>query len=215
MQLAGFDTVEDAIAAIGEGHPVIVVDDFERENEGDLIMAAELATPEWMGFVIRYSSGIVCAAMPEERADALKLPPMVDNNEDPRSTAYTITVDAAEGISTGVSGTDRARTVQLLANVDTNPVALNRPGHVLPLRARSRGVLERDGHTEATVDLCRLAGCQPVGILAEVMRDDGEMMRLPELLFFGRQHGLKVISIADLIRYRLETETTEEIAVNA
>lgn len=203
MASIGLDRIETALDEIRAGRPVIVVDDIDRENEGDLIMAAEHADAQWMGFIIRHSSGIVCAAMTDARADALDLPPMVATNEDPRGTAYTVTVDAAEGITTGVSGADRARTINILADPDAKPSDLNRPGHVLPLRARPGGVLERDGHTEATTDLCRLAGCAPVGLLAEVMRDDGEMMRVPELLFFARRHQLAIISIADLIDHRL------------
>ena len=206
MAAVGLDTIEKALEDIANGRPVIVVDDADRENEGDFIMAAEHATSEWLGFVIRYSSGIVCAAMTDERADSMDLPPMVASNEDPRNTAYTVTVDAAEGISTGVSGRDRATTIQILAAPDARPADFRRPGHVLPLRARPGGVLERDGHTEATTDLCRLAGCTPVGLLAEVIRDDGEMMRVPELQFFARRHNLRIISIADLIAYRLRND---------
>ena len=206
MAQAGLAGIEEALNEITAGRPVIVVDDAERENEGDLVMAAEHADANWLGFIIRYSSGIVCTAMDTDRADALDLHAMVHANQDPRQTAYTVTVDAAEGISTGVSGADRARTIRLLADSGTKPSDLNRPGHVLPLRARAGGVLVRPGHTEATVDLCRIAGCAPVGLLAEVMRDDGEMMRLPELVFFARRHGLLVISIADLISYRLRTD---------
>ena len=202
MSYPGLNSIDDALAEIAAGRPVVVVDDAERENEGDFVMAAEHGSPEWLGFVIRHSSGIVCTAMTGHRADALALPPMVTANEDPRGTAYTVTVDAAEGITTGVSGSDRARTIRLLADAETRPADLRRPGHVLPLRARDGGVFERDGHTEATVDLCRCAGQQPVGLLAEVVRDDGEMMRLPELLFFARQHRLLVASIADLIAWR-------------
>ena len=201
--LAGLNTITTALEEIAKGKPVIVIDDIDRENEGDLIMAAEHATADWLGFVIRHTSGIVCVAMDHDRADAMNLPPMVADNQDPRATAYTVTVDAADGISTGVSGADRARTINILADSGTRPGDLCRPGHVLPLRARRGGVLERDGHTEATVDLCRLAGCTPVGLLAEVMRDDGKMMRVPEVLFFARRHGLAIISIADLIAHRL------------
>ena len=198
----GLSTVDDALAEIRAGRIVIVVDDVTRENEGDFIMAAEHATPDWLGFVIRHSSGIVCTAMTGARAEALELPPMVAENEDLLKTAYTVTVDAAEGITTGVSGADRARTIQLLADPTTVPIDLRRPGHVLPLRAHDGGVFARDGHTEAAVDLCRLSGCQSVGLLAEVMRDDGELMRVPELLFFARRNRLLVISIADLAAWR-------------
>lgn len=209
MKQAGLASIESAIAELKAGRPVVVVDDEGRENEGDFIMAAEHADPAWLGFIIRYSSGIVCVAMEPARADALGLPPMVATNTDPRKTAYTVTVDAADGITTGVSGADRAHTINLLANPSSQPSHFNRPGHILPLRAREQGVLERPGHTEATVDLCRIAGCEPVGLLAEVMTDEGEMMRLPQLVFFALQHGLKVISIADLIAYRLRVEANE------
>ena len=202
MIQTGLSTIEIALAEIRSGRPVIVVDGSDRENEGDLIMAAEHATAEWIGFTIRYSSGIVCVPMSDLRADALNLPPMTAANEDPRGTAFTVSVDAAENISTGVSGADRAHTMRLLADPATKPADLRRPGHVFPLRARSGGVIERDGHTEAAVDLCRLAGCEPVGILAEVMCDDGEMMRDSELLFMACRHRLAVISISDLIAWR-------------
>ncbi|MBV7392652.1 3,4-dihydroxy-2-butanone-4-phosphate synthase [Mameliella sediminis] len=211
MSQPGLSPIEEALDEIRAGRPVIVVDDADRENEGDFIMAAEHAGADWLGFVIRYSSGIVCAAMGADRADALELPPMVDTNTDPRQTAYTVTVDAAHGVTTGVSGADRAHTIRLLADPATQPDALSRPGHILPLRAREGGVLTRTGHTEATVDLCRLAGCQPVGLLSEVMRDDGEMMRLPELVFFARRHGLVVISIADLVAWRLRNDVPEGV----
>lgn len=212
MPASGHDHIEDALEAIAAGRPVIVVDDDARENEGDLVMAGEHATADRLGFIIRHTSGIVCAAMEGARADALALPPMVAENQDPRCTAYTVTVDAACGITTGVSGADRARTIKLLADPRALPGDLRRPGHVLPLRTRGGGVLVRAGHTEATVDLCRLANCAPVGLLAEVMRDDGTMMRVPELLFFARGHDLRIVSIADLIAYRRRHDDGQIVA---
>lgn len=202
--------VEDAVAAIGRGEIVVVVDDEDRENEGDLIMAAEHATPEAIAFFVRYTSGVLCAPLLGERLDELALPLMVSVNTEPMRTAYTITVDAAEGTTTGISASDRAMTLRLLAAGDSEPHDFVRPGHVLPLRYRPGGVLKRAGHTEAAVDLARLAGCQPAGVLAEVVNDDGTMSRLPELIEFCREHDLLLISIADLIRYRRENERLVE-----
>ncbi len=198
--------VEDAIAAIGRGEIVVVVDDEDRENEGDLIMAAEHATPESIAFFVRYTSGVLCAPMTGERLDELALPLMVAINTEPMRTAYTITVDAAEGTTTGISAGDRSQTLNLLASLSSEPHDFVRPGHVLPLRYRPGGVLKRAGHTEAAVDLARLAGCEPAGVLAEVVNDDGTMSRLPELIEFCEEHDLLLISIADLIRYRRANE---------
>ncbi|TDK28241.1 3,4-dihydroxy-2-butanone-4-phosphate synthase [Arthrobacter crusticola] len=188
-----------AVEALKAGLPVIAVDDEDRENEGDIIMAAEHATPEWLAWIIRVSSGFVCAPMSNERADALSLPLMTEDNKDSLRTAYTITVDAAGQASTGISATDRARTLRVLADAASGPADLIRPGHILPLRAVEGGVRQRPGHTEAAVDLLKLAGLTPVGVIAEVVADDGEMMRLPELLELGREKGLPVISIAQLV----------------
>lgn len=198
----GFDSVEQAIADIAAGRPVVVVDDADRENEGDVVMAAVHATPRWIGWTVRHTSGVLCAPMPAELADRLALPPMVARNEDARQTAYTVSVDARLGVTTGISAADRATTLRLLADPATGPADLVRPGHVFPLRARPGGVLERPGHTEAAVDLCRLAGLPPVGVIAEVVQDDGEVMRLPGLRRLADQQGLVLISIADLAAYQ-------------
>ncbi|GAA3002219.1 bifunctional 3,4-dihydroxy-2-butanone-4-phosphate synthase/GTP cyclohydrolase II [Kitasatospora albolonga] len=200
------DPVERAVADIALGRPVIVVDDEDRENEGDIVFAASAATPELMAFTIRYSSGVICVPMTGEELDRLKLPPMTQVNEDRKGTAYAISVDARDGVDTGISAADRARTVKLLSTVATEPGDLTRPGHVFPLRAVEGGVLVRPGHTEAAVDLARLAGLAPAGAIAEVVNDDGTMARLPELVAFAREHGLAIISIEDLIAYRRRTE---------
>lgn len=201
----GLDPIEDAISAMAAGRPVLVVDNEDRENEGDIIFAAEHATPALMGWTVRYSSGVICVPLDGDRADALALPPMVAVNEDAKGTAYTVSCDAAVGISTGISATDRALTARILADPESQPNSLTRPGHVFPLRAVNGGVRERPGHTEAAVDLCRLAGLEPVGVIAEVVYDNGEMMRLDGLRGFALEHGCPLISIADLVAY-LETE---------
>jgi 3,4-dihydroxy 2-butanone 4-phosphate synthase/GTP cyclohydrolase II len=190
------------IAAVTRGEPVIIVDDLQRENEGDLIIAADAATPELMGFLIRHTSGIICVAMEGDRLDELQLGPMVVENTDARRTAFTVSVDAKDGTTTGISGRDRCRTVETLIGPDTLPEDLSRPGHVYPLRYRPGGVLARPGHTEAAVDLARLSGRCPAGVLAEVMNDDGTVARRPELEVFARAHGLLIGSIDDLIGYR-------------
>ncbi|WP_364748958.1 3,4-dihydroxy-2-butanone-4-phosphate synthase [Arthrobacter sp. LAR12-1-1.1] len=197
----GLDPVEDAISAMAAGRPVLVVDNEDRENEGDIIFAAEHATPALMGWTVRYSSGVICVPLDAERADALALPPMVAINEDAKGTAYTVSCDAAVGISTGISATDRALTARILADPQSQPNSLTRPGHVFPLRAVKGGVRERPGHTEAAVDLCRLAGLEPVGVIAELVYDNGEMMRLDGLRGFAVEHGCPLISIADLVAY--------------
>ena len=196
------DTVETAVAEIAAGRPVVVVDDEDRENEGDIIFAAVHATAELLAFTVRYSSGVICAPMPVERADALDLPLMTPLNEDYHGTAFTVSVDARDGVSTGISAADRAHTLRLLAGEKTAAGDLTRPGHVFPLRAKPGGVLQRPGHTEAAVDLARLAGLPPVGALVEIVNDDGTMARLPDLLAFCARHGLAIITIADLIAYR-------------
>lgn len=202
------DTVERAIADIAAGKAVVVVDDENRENEGDLIFAAELATPELVAFMVRYSSGYICAALTNEDCDRLGLPPMVARNEDARHTAYTVTVDAATG-TTGISATSRAETIQRLASPTTTRHDLTRPGHIVPLRAVRGGVLARDGHTEASVDLAVLAGLRPAGVLCEVVSeiDPTDMARGPELRRFADEHDLALISIEQLIDYRRRTET--------
>ncbi|WP_022884865.1 bifunctional 3,4-dihydroxy-2-butanone-4-phosphate synthase/GTP cyclohydrolase II [Glaciibacter superstes] len=198
MSLADIPT---ALEELRRGKPVIVADDEGRENEGDVIISAELATQEWIAWTVRYSSGFICAPMTNEIADALELPVMVLNNEDARGTNYTITVDAADRLSTGISAADRSHTLRVLSDPKSTPASLHRPGHVLPLRARDGGVRERDGHTEAAVDLMKLAGLFPVAGIAEIVAEDGEMMRLPGLLELGEREGVAVITIADLIEY--------------
>jgi len=207
----GLASVEEALQALRDGRPVLVTDDEDRENEGDVILAAATTTQEWLAWTIRHSSGVVCAPMPDEVADRLELPPMVSRNEDPRGTAYTISVDAREGVTTGISAADRARTVNLLADPATEASDLVRPGHVFPLRAREGGVLVRAGHTEAAVDLCRLAGLSPVGVIAELVHDDGAMMRLPAVLELGAKHELPVITIEQLIAWRQRNDRVEKI----
>jgi 3,4-dihydroxy 2-butanone 4-phosphate synthase/3,4-dihydroxy 2-butanone 4-phosphate synthase/GTP cyclohydrolase II len=197
----GLDPVESAIAAMAAGRAVIVVDNEDRENEGDIIFAAEHATPALMGWTIRYSSGVICVPLDSERADALILPPMVEINEDAKGTAYTVSCDAAIGVSTGISATDRALTARILADPNSTPASITRPGHIFPLRAVNGGVRERPGHTAAAVDLCRLAGLAPVGVIAELVHDDGEMMRLDSLRDFAAEHGCPLISIEDLVSY--------------
>ncbi|MDO5630126.1 MAG: GTP cyclohydrolase II [Mobilicoccus sp.] len=194
-------TIPQALDALRAGQPIIVADDENRENEGDVILSAELATPEAVAWMVRWSSGFVCAPMPADLAEHLNLPPMVESNEDARSTAYTVSVDAASGVTTGISAGDRARTLNVLADPASTATSIIRPGHVLPLRAVDGGVRERSGHTEAAVELMRLAGLQPVGAIAEVVAEDGSMMRLPGLLELGERDGVPVITIEQLIAY--------------
>ncbi|GAA1723743.1 3,4-dihydroxy-2-butanone-4-phosphate synthase [Brachybacterium phenoliresistens] len=196
------DPVDRAIAEIAAGRPVVVVDDADRENEGDIIFAAADATAELLAFAVRFSTGIICVSLPGERLDALELPAMVPDPEDPLRTAYTLTVDAREGVTTGVSAADRARTLQVLADAGSVAHDLTRPGHVFPLRPRPGGVLERRGHTEAALDLVTLAGRPRAGVLVELVHDDGEMMRAPALREFADAHGLAMISIEDLVAHR-------------
>ncbi|MBL1078457.1 bifunctional 3,4-dihydroxy-2-butanone-4-phosphate synthase/GTP cyclohydrolase II [Nocardia sp. 2] len=200
------DTIAAAVAEIARGGMVLVVDDEDRENEGDLILAAEKATAQNIAFLVRHTSGVLCVPMTGEDLDRLRLPPMTAVNEDPKGTAYTVSVDAIDGVSTGISAADRAHTMRLLADPRTTPGELSRPGHVFPLRANSRGVLGRPGHTEAAVDLMRLAGLRPAGVIAEVVNDDGSMARLPELLVLAQEWDIPIISIADLIEYRKSLE---------
>ena len=208
------DDIEAAIKDIAAGKAVIVVDDHDRENEGDLIFAAEKATPELVAFMVRYSSGYICAPMTGENCDRLDLPPMTTFNQDIRSTAYTVTVDAATG-TTGISAADRAETLRRLANPDSTPGDFTRPGHVVPLRAKEGGVLVRAGHTEAAVDLARLAGLRPAGVLCEIVSEDDptDMARSPELRRFADTHGLHMVSIAQLIEWRRKHETLVERVV--
>ena len=204
MTESPFAGIERAIADVAAGRPVIVVDDEERENEGDLIFAAAQATPELLAFMVRYTSGYICVALTGDDCDRLELPPMYHTNQDKRGTAYTVTVDAREGVSTGISATDRAHTIRLLADPDAKSVDFVRPGHVVPLRAKEGGVLRRPGHTEAAVDLARLAGLPPAGVLCEIVsaKDDGDMARRDELEVFAAEHHLALITIADMIAYR-------------
>lgn len=201
MSMPGISTIDEAIAAIRAGRPVIVADDEDRENEGDVVLSAELATPEWVAWTVRWSSGLLCAPMTNEIADQLDLPMMVERNEDVRGTAYTVTVDAAHGVTTGISASDRTTTLRALANPDAVPDDVRRPGHVLPLRAVDGGVRVRAGHTEAGVELTRLAGLRPVAMIAEIVAEDGEMMRLPGLLELGAAENVPVITIEQLIAY--------------
>ncbi|MBC7517770.1 MAG: GTP cyclohydrolase II [Microbacteriaceae bacterium] len=193
--------IPTAISELRAGRPIIVVDDEGRENEGDVVLAAELASQEWIAWLVRVSSGFICAPMTNEIADRLNLPVMVTHNQDPRGTNYTVTVDAADRFSTGISAADRAHTLRVLANLESTPASLNRPGHILPLRAVNGGVRERDGHTEASVDLLKLAGLTPVAAICEIVAEDGEMMRLPGLLALGARDGVKVVTIAALVEY--------------
>lgn len=205
----GRESVVQAIHAIAEGKVVVVVDDEDRENEGDLIMAAELATPESVGFIVRHSSGVLCVSLEEKRLLELRLPPMVVNNEDPKQTAYTVSADYRHGTSTGISAADRAATFRALVDPSASVSDFQRPGHVFPLRYRPGGVLVRAGHTEASLDLTRLAGLRAGGVLAEIVNDDGSMARLPTLREFSREHGLVLTSVQDITAYRYELESNK------
>jgi 3,4-dihydroxy 2-butanone 4-phosphate synthase / GTP cyclohydrolase II len=200
------DSVERAVADIAAGKAVIVVDDESRENEGDLIFAASKATPELMAFTIRHSSGVICAPMPGTMLDRLEIPLMTPHNKDRMRTAYTISVDARDGVTTGISAADRATTIKTAINPKTRPGDLARPGHVLPLRARDGGVLVRAGQTEAAIDLARAAGLYPAGVICEIAKADGSMARVPDLMKFARKHRLPIITVADLIQYRMRVE---------
>ncbi|GAA0972716.1 bifunctional 3,4-dihydroxy-2-butanone-4-phosphate synthase/GTP cyclohydrolase II [Acrocarpospora macrocephala] len=200
------DPIERAIADIRDGKPVVVVDNEDRENEGDLIFAGSKATPDLLAFTIRHSSGVICVAVPGPDLDRLRLPLMVQDNRERLRTAYTISVDARDGVSTGISAADRAHTIRTLCDSATEPYELVRPGHIFPLRYREGGVLARPGHTEAAVDLARLAGLTPAGALAEVVNDDGTMARLPRLREFADEHDLALVSIEQLIEHRRRTE---------
>ena len=210
MSLADIPT---ALTALRAGRPIIVADNESRENEGDVIISAALASQEWIAWMVRNSSGFICAPMTNEIADRLELPYMVLDNQDPLGTAYTVSVDAADRISTGISAADRAHTLRVLANLESTPSSLNRPGHILPLRAVEGGVRERGGHTEATVDLMKLAGLVPVGAISEIVADDGEMMRLPELITLGARDDVPVITIEALIEYLQEVHGDAELPV--
>jgi 3,4-dihydroxy 2-butanone 4-phosphate synthase/GTP cyclohydrolase II len=201
-----FTDVPGAVAEIQAGRMVVVVDDEDRENEGDLTLAAEHVTPEAINFMARYGRGLICLTLTEERADHLRLPPMTQQNSSRFGTAFTETIEAREGVTTGISAADRARTIRTAIDPRSTSADLVRPGHVFPLRARRGGVLVRAGQTEASVDLARLAGLTPAGVICEIMRDDGAMARIPDLIPFCRQHGLRILTVAELIRYRLRNE---------
>lgn len=209
------DPIDHAIAEIAAGRPIVVVDDEDRENEGDLIFAASKATPELVAFMIRYTSGYICVGMTPERLDHLQLPPMTAVNQDRHGTAYAVSVDARAVATTGISAADRALTIKILADSATEADDLSRPGHVMPLRALSGGVLRRAGHTEAAVDLARLAGLSPAGALCELVNDDGTMMRAEQCRAFASEHGLAMIAISDLIRHRRARESHIERVAEA
>ncbi len=196
--------IEDAIAAIGRGEIVVVVDDRDRENEGDLVIASEAITPQAIAFMMNYARGLICVAMEGERLDKLDIPLMVPRNTEVLKTAFTVSVDSIRNTTTGISAADRAETVRALVSDGSRPDDFARPGHIFPLRAHPNGVLSRPGHTEAAVDLARLAGLVPSGVICEVANDDGTMARLPELEVFAERHGLHLITIEDLIAYRVE-----------
>ena len=210
-----FTTVEDAIELIAKGRMIIVVDDEDRENEGDLTMAADGVTAEDVAFIRRYASGVVCVPMVGERLEQLELPQMVERNQARLGTAFTVSVDAREDITTGISAADRARTIRVLADPKSTAADLVKPGHIFPLRAREGGVLVRAGQTEAAVDLCRLAGKEPVGVICEITNPDGSMSRLPDLKRFARRHSLKMITVKDLIAYRMAREQLVERVASA
>jgi 3,4-dihydroxy 2-butanone 4-phosphate synthase/GTP cyclohydrolase II len=203
---APFSSIPDAVEDIRRGRLVVVVDDADRENEGDLIMAAEKVTPEAIAFIVRHTSGVICMPVVGDRLDELEIPLMVAANTDHRRTAFTVSVDARRGVTTGISAADRSATIRTIIDPKTTSEDLSRPGHIFPLRYREGGVLKRAGHTEAAVDLARLAGLYPAGVLCETVNDDGTMARLPELTRFASRHGLKIISIADLIEFRRQRE---------
>ena len=208
-----FASIEDAIAEIRDGHMVIIVDDEDRENEGDLVCAAEKTTPEIINFMARHARGLICLPLTEERCDELHLTTQVADNTSYLGTAFTVSIDARKGVTTGISAADRATTIQAAVDPQTRPQDLARPGHVFPLRAKKGGVLVRPGQTEASVDIARLAGLYPAGVICEIMNEDGTMSRLPELTEFAARHHLKMITVADLVRYRISKETLVKRAV--
>ncbi|BBG59939.1 MULTISPECIES: 3,4-dihydroxy-2-butanone-4-phosphate synthase [Providencia] len=200
------ERVENAIEALRQGKGILVLDDEDRENEGDLVFAAETMTTEQMAFTIRYSSGIVCLCITEERRKQLDIPMMVERNTSQNQTGFTVTIEAAKGVTTGVSAADRITTIKTAIADNAVPADINRPGHVFPLRGREGGVLARRGHTEASIDLAVLAGFKPAGVLCELTNDDGTMARAPDVVVFAREHGLTVVTIDDLANYRLQME---------
>ncbi len=199
--------IEKAVEDIRNGKMIIIVDDEDRENEGDLVCAAEKITPEIINFMAVHGRGLICLPMTEERCDELQLPPQTSNNTSSMGTAFTISIEAREGVTTGISAADRAKTILTAVDPASKPDDLARPGHIFPLRAKRGGVLVRVGQTEASVDIARIAGLQPAAVICEIMNDDGTMARMPELEAFGAKHGLKIVSVADLVRYRIEKET--------
>jgi 3,4-dihydroxy 2-butanone 4-phosphate synthase/GTP cyclohydrolase II len=202
-----FDTIESAVADIAAGRMVILIDDEDRENEGDLVLAADRVTPEAINFMARHARGLICVTLTPERAEALQLAPMAHENTATFGTAFTVSVDARAGVTTGISATDRATTIQAIIHSATKPGDLARPGHVFPIRSQPGGVLKRAGQTEGSVDLARLAGLAPAGVICEIMNDDGTMARVPQLRAFARLHGLKIVTIKDLIEYRMKRES--------
>jgi 3,4-dihydroxy 2-butanone 4-phosphate synthase / GTP cyclohydrolase II len=205
-----FATVEEAIADVRAGRFVVVVDDPDRENEGDLVIAAQFATPDAINFMATHARGLICLCLTEERADSLGLRPMTDHNEAPLGTAFTVSVEAREGVTTGISAADRSHTIQVAIHPEATPHDLVQPGHVFPLRAKPGGVLERIGQTEASVDLARLAGLNPSGVVCEIMNDDGTMARVPDLVAYCERHGLRMVTVADLVEYRRRHEKLVE-----
>ena len=199
-------SIEDVLQDIREGKMVIIVDDEDRENEGDVMIASEKATPEAITFMARYACGLICLSLTEERVRQLDLPLMVHDNTSPYNTAFTVSIEAKEGITTGISAFDRAKTVQVAIDPKSTADDITRPGHIFPLAARDGGVLVRVGHTEASVDLARLAGLYPSGVICEVMNEDGTMARMPDLEVFAEKHGMKIVTIADLIKYKTKKE---------
>ncbi|GMU40706.1 MAG: riboflavin biosynthesis protein RibBA [Chloroflexota bacterium] len=205
-------SVEEAIEEIRLGHPIIVTDDEDRENEGDIVIAAQFCTPEWVNFMAVHARGLICVPVTEERAEALRLSPMTDHNTAPLGTAFTISVEAATGVTTGISAADRSRTIKTLADPRATAADFTRPGHIFPLRAKPGGVLVRAGQTEASVDLCRLAGLEPAAVVCEIIKEDGTMARMPDLVKFAKKHHLKILTVADLIAYRMAHERLVERA---
>lgn len=201
-----FNSIDEAIEELQKGRMIILVDDEDRENEGDLCMAAEKVNPEAINFMAKYGRGLICLSLTPERVEELKLPMMTDENSSPYGTAFTISIEAKKGVTTGISAHDRAKTILTAIDPRTKPEDLARPGHVFPLKARPGGVLQRVGHTEGSVDLARLAGLYPAGVICEIMNDDGTMARVPELMEFARKHNLKIVTIKDLIKYRMRAE---------
>ena len=208
-------SIESVIEDIKQGKMVILVDDEDRENEGDLTMAAEMVTPEAINFMAKYGRGLICLTLTAEKCDQLRLNPMVNNNTSSFSTAFTVSIEAKKGVTTGISAADRACTILTAVNDDTKAEDLARPGHIFPLRSRSGGVLVRTGQTEGSVDLARLAGLKPAGVICEIMNDDGSMARMPELKKFAKLHGLKICTIADLVAYRMKNESLVRRATEA